>query len=373
VRKRLGRFSGRFGFREAIERVCDRADEFDDALAGRGRNCVEFEAALGGEIAKLVEVDAIRCGVKLGGCDDHRLFGEIGAKSGEFALDDFEILHGIARVRIARVDQMDDEARAFEMLEKARAEAGAFMGAFDQTGNVGDHESATHAGRGVRIGRDDAEVRFESGERIRGDFWTRGGDSRNQRGFSRVREADEADVSKETKFEAKVAFLAGPAGFVFARRLVPRLDERRVAITTTTAPAASGEEALAGLREVEELLTGVGVEDDGADGYGEDRWNARAAVAIGPFAVASALGLEFTIVTIAKKRVVVRVGLDVDVATIATVATRRAAARDIFFATEGHAAVATIAGLHDNFCFISEHGTRRCGAKRKRGPSLRSG
>ena len=52
---------------------------------------------------------------------------------------------------------------------------------------------------------------------------------------------------------------------MLARRLMPRPDEFRVAVAAAAAAAASGEESLAGLREIEELLAGIGIEDDGAD------------------------------------------------------------------------------------------------------------
>ena len=43
------------------------------------------------------------------------------------------------------VDQMQQHAAALDMAEEAVAEAGAFMRAFDQAGNVGEHEFAAVA------------------------------------------------------------------------------------------------------------------------------------------------------------------------------------------------------------------------------------
>jgi len=45
-----------------------------------------------------------------------------------------------------------------------------------------------------------------------------------------------------------------------------------------------------------------------------------------------------------------------DVAAAPSVAARRTAAGHEFFAPEGHAAVAAVAGFDTNFCFINEHG-----------------
>jgi hypothetical protein len=44
-----------------------------------------------------------------------------------------------------------------------------------------------------------------------------------------------------------------------------------------------------------------------------------------------------------------------DVAAVASVASGRAALGDKFFAAEGHAAVATVAGLDPDSCFINKH------------------
>jgi len=77
--------------------------------------------------------------------------------------------------------------------------------------------------------------------------------------------------------------------------------------------------------------------------------------AVGAFAVAAAIGLEFAIVAVAQQRVVVWIGFQVDVAAMAAVASGGAAARNIFLAPKGHAAVTAIAGLHEYFGFINEH------------------
>ena len=77
--------------------------------------------------------------------------------------------------------------------------------------------------------------------------------------------------------------------------------------------------------------------------------------AVRAFAVASAIGLEFAIVAVAQKRVVVRIRFEINAAAVAAVAARRAAARNVFFAAERDAAVAAVAGLHENFGFVNEH------------------
>ena len=56
--------------------------------------------------------------------------------------------HGLvvlAGMLAGAVDQMQQHAAALDMAEEAVAEAGAFMRAFDQAGNVGQHEFAAVA------------------------------------------------------------------------------------------------------------------------------------------------------------------------------------------------------------------------------------
>ena len=83
-------------------------------------------------------------------------------------------------------------------------------------------------GGDIRIGRNHAEMRLQSSERIRSDFRTRRGNARNQRGFSGVRKSDQAHIREQFQFQAQVALFARLAIFVLARSLVPRLREMRL-------------------------------------------------------------------------------------------------------------------------------------------------
>src|SRR5580704_11512311 len=55
---------------------------------------------------------------------------------------------------------MRDQARALQMLQETRAEADAFMRAFDQSGNIGHNKRAAMAGRGIGVGGNHAEMRL---------------------------------------------------------------------------------------------------------------------------------------------------------------------------------------------------------------------
>ena len=160
-------------------------------------------------------------------------------------------------------------------LRNRDSEPGAFMRSFDQSGNVGDHESAARARCGVGIGGNHAEMRLERRERIRGNFRPRRGNARDQRGFSGIREADEPHVREQFQFETQMALLARPAVFVFARSLMPRLGEVRIAISAPAMAAARCAKSLARLGEIEKLLARVRVKHDRADGHGKDCLGAR--------------------------------------------------------------------------------------------------
>ena len=192
------------------------------------------------------------------------------------------------------------------------------------------------------------------GERIIGDLGTRRRDARDQRALAGVGIADQADIGQQLQLQAQVALFAGLAFFMLARRLMDRGCEARVAASAAT--AASNDDTLVGMREVVHQFAGDFVVDDGADRNLQDDALALAAGLVGAFAVTAALGLVFGIEAEVHQRVVALAGFHDDVAAVPAVAARGPAARHEFLATEGHAAVAAVAGLDSNFGFVNEHG-----------------
>ena len=89
-----------------------------------------------------------------------------------------------------RVDEMQDRAAALDMAEEAVAEAVALVRAFDQAGNVGEHEIAL-------VDLHHAEAGMQRRERIVGDLRLGGGDGGEQGRFAGVGQADEADVGDQ--------------------------------------------------------------------------------------------------------------------------------------------------------------------------------
>ena len=200
---------------------------------------------------------------------------------------------------------------------------------------------------------DDAEVGLEGGEGVVGDLGAGGGEARDQRGLADVGVADEADVGEEAELEAIVVGFAGAAEFMFARGLVGGGGE--VLVAAAAATAAGDDDLVVGVGEVVDELAGVVVVEDGADGDFEDGVLAGGAGHVGAEAVAAALGLPLGVEAEVDEGVVGERGAHEDVAAVAAVAAGGTAAGNEFFAAEGHAAIAAVAGLDADSCFIDEH------------------
>ncbi len=222
--------------------------------------------------------------------------------------------------------------------------------AFDEAGEVGDGEGF---GVGIVADLDDAEVGFEGGEGVVGDLGFGGGEARDEGGFADVGVADEAGVGEETEFEAVGALFAGAAELVLARGLVGAGGE--VLVASSAASAFGDDDGFVGVGEVVDELAGLVVVEKSADGDFEGGVFAGLTGAVGAEAVAAALGFVLGVEAEVDEGVVAEGGGHEDVAAVAAVAAGGAALGDEFFAAEGHAAVAAVAGLDADSCFINEH------------------
>ena len=134
---------------------------------------------------------------------------------------------------------------------------------------------------------DHAEVRLEGRERVVGDLRLGRGDPRDERGLAGVREADERHVGDELQLEVEPALLADLALLGEGRRAEAVREEAGVA--PAPAPAARGEQAVAGMGQVGEHGAVQGA-DDGAHGDRHDEVATVAAVAAAAAAVGAVLG-----------------------------------------------------------------------------------
>src|SRR5256712_9093874 len=118
--------------RDLVQSIGDGANQIFHAVTHDSGNGVEWKIAALAEIAKSFETRAIRRGVQFGGDDDHRFFDEGSTEGFELAIDDFERMDRIIGIGLAGVDEMDEEAGAFDVTEKADAEGRAQWWAFHE-------------------------------------------------------------------------------------------------------------------------------------------------------------------------------------------------------------------------------------------------
>src|ERR1700733_3679925 len=134
------------------------------------------------------------------------------------------------------------------------------MSALDQPGDIGNHEASLGASP---ANQNHSQMRFQRSEWVVGDFWASGGNARNQRRFANVGISHQRDVGEQFQLEPESSIFPGTSIFVFLRRLMCGSGEPRIA--TSTAATACDDNTLVGLSEVVDLVSGIGVVDDGSD------------------------------------------------------------------------------------------------------------
>src|ERR671910_481737 len=82
----------------------------------------------------------------------------------QFLSHDVKTDHGLFRRPFRNIDEMEQVRGALDVAEKLKPKTSAFMGAFNQAGNVGDNEAA------VGSPSNDAEVRNQRREKVIGNF-----------------------------------------------------------------------------------------------------------------------------------------------------------------------------------------------------------
>src|SRR5687768_15125670 len=127
----------------------------------------------------------------------------------------------------------------------------AEMSAFDETGNIGNHESA------VAFETHNAEVGLECRKWIVRDLRLCGGDSRYERRFPCIWESHKSDIGEQLELQAQIDFIAGTPRLMLGRRLMRRSGESRIA---PAAASASGNDIrLSRHCEVDELVAGIAI------------------------------------------------------------------------------------------------------------------
>lgn len=131
-------------------------------------------------------------------------------------------------------------------------------------------------------------------------------------------------------------------------------------VAAAAATSAGDDDLFVGAREIVEEFAGVVVVEEGADGNFEEGVLASEAGHVGAETVTAALGLPLRIEAEVDQGVVRERAGHEDVSAVAAVAAGGASAGDEFFSPEGHAAIAAVASLYSNSCFINKHRNYQC-------------
>src|SRR5438876_5737183 len=137
-----------------------------------------------------------------------------------------------------------------------------------------------------------------------------------------------------------MAFFPGTTGFALPRRLVRRCGEMLVAASPSS--PARNYQTFVGPAEVMQAFARVLVIHDGPHRDFQHNVGAVTARPLRTFTVPPAFGGVFRIKAKVHQRVVPLAGFHHDVAALAAVAARGAAAGDKLLPTEGHASVAAV-------------------------------
>jgi hypothetical protein len=141
----------------------------------------------------------------------------------QLALDRRPVVHRIRAIQRREVEHVHEQTRPLDMCQEVVPEAGAVAGAFDEAGDVGQHELAL-------VGLQRPQHRLEGGERIVGDLGGRPREAREQRGLAGVGQPDQADVGQQLQVQMDPTLLAAQAALGEARCLTGGRGKALVAV-----------------------------------------------------------------------------------------------------------------------------------------------
>ena len=159
----------------------------------------------------------------------------------QLVLDDPHRFDRVGIIGAGDVDQVDQHPATLDMAEETVTDANAFRRAFDQAGNIGEHEFAALVAHHAELGH-------ERGEGIIADLGLRVADRVDEGRFARIGQADKAHVGQQLQPQPHPHLLARNARLVLARGAVGR-----GLVAGVAAPAHSAfkeHDALADLGEV---------------------------------------------------------------------------------------------------------------------------
>ena len=260
-------------------------------------------------------------------------------------IDGLQIFYGITSFTAGYVYDVNNEAAAINVPEKVVAKADTLGGTFNNAGNVCHYKALAFA----QI--DNTQIGEQCSKVIVGDFRMGAGNYAQQCRFSYIGEAYKANVGQQLQLQNDVVAFAGEARLGKAGRLP---GGGRKALIAPAATAALGQYKVLLIRHVMDDLTGFCIPNHSAQRHRDDQVIAVAALHIAATAVAAGLSGIFAL--IAEIHQGGHAGIDPQhhTATVTAITTVRAASGDILFTQEGHAAVAAVAGLHEDPYFIDK-------------------
>ena len=197
------------------------------------------------------------------------------------------------------------------MAQETIAQAVAFVRAFDQSGNIGNHKSAkvTHVHH--------SQIRLKRRERIVGDLRTRGGNPGDERRFARIWKTDQAHIREQFQFELQLKLFARTSLLVITRSAIGRCGKVRIAKSATA--AARRDPAGAVLIKVEQKIIRARIKHLRSDRHAYDGVGSFAAGRLLP-SPCSRGRHEFGVVEMVQERGERIVGDDHNVATAPAIA-----------------------------------------------------
>src|SRR5215472_4307715 len=231
------------------------------------------------------------------------------------------------------------------MREKAVAKTDAFMGAFDQSRDIGEHELAP-------IDVDHTELRMQRGEWIVGNLGLGCAHRGEKSGFAGVWKADNPGIGDELEPQPNRELDAGLAGIGVTRRAIGRAFE--MGIAESAIAAARQHNALFDFGQVGQQRDVILVVDLRADRHFENDIGAVGAVPVLAHAGAAVGRGEMLLVAVIDQRIKPIDRFGDDIAALAAIAAVRTAEFDEFLAPERDATVAAVAGANVNLGLVEK-------------------
>src|SRR5690554_57377 len=260
--------------------------------------------------------------------------------------DGFDSLDRIALVQRRHVHQVQQQTGARQVLEKSCAQTRTFGRTGNDTGDVGNDETAhlAHVHH--------TQVGHHGGEGVVRHLGLGGRYSADESALAGIGQTQQPHVRQHLELQFQVAQFTQAALGGLARSTVHTGLEAGIAQTMES--ALGHQQPLTGLGQVTDDLLGSGIHHSGTHRNAQHHVLALGAGAIGAATVLAPLGVEPAGIAVVDQGVEVGIGFQIDGAAITTITTVRTALGNELLPAETHATIATITGFDGNGHFIYE-------------------